>query len=53
MDWVQISSAAASLWVVWFFVLFIGVIVWAYWPKRRSTLEGHGQIPLRGDDGRN
>ena len=52
MDWQAISSAAASLWVVWFFLLFGAVIVWVYWPKRRKKLESHGQIPLRDDDER-
>jgi cytochrome c oxidase cbb3-type subunit IV len=49
MDIQQIWSFAASLWVVWFFVLFIGIIVWAFWPKRRKQLEDHAQIPLRDD----
>ena len=39
-----------SLWLVWLSVLFVGVVVWAYWPKRRRTLERHGSIPLRDDD---
>lgn len=52
MDWQQIWTVAASLWVVWFFLLFAGVIAWAFWPKRRNKLESHGQIPLRDDDER-
>jgi len=52
MDWIQISSAAASLWVAWFFVLFTGIVAWAFWPKRRRTLEEHAQIPLRDDEPR-
>jgi cytochrome c oxidase cbb3-type subunit IV len=37
----------ASLWVVWFTALFVGIVAWALWPSRRSQLEDHGRIPLR------
>ena len=39
-----------SLWVVWLMILFVGIVVWVYWPKRKRELEDHGRIPLR-DDG--
>jgi cytochrome c oxidase cbb3-type subunit 4 len=38
-----------SLWTLWLFVLFVGIVAWAFWPKRRKSLERHGQIPLRDD----
>ncbi len=45
-------SLMRSLWVVWFMVLFVGVAVWAYWPRRRSDMEDHGRIPFRDEDER-
>lgn len=37
-------------WVVWMMGLFIGIVVWAYWPKRKKELQDLGSIPLRDDD---
>lgn len=39
-----------SLWLLWLLLLFVGVAVWIYWPKRRAAMERHAQIPLR-DEG--
>lgn len=25
---------------------FLGIVVWAYWPKNKDKLQAHGQIPL-------
>lgn len=37
------------LWLVWLVALFVGIVAWAYWPKRKRKLEAHGRIPLRDD----
>jgi len=37
-------------WVVWMMGFFIGIVVWAYWPRRKKELESLGNIPLRDDD---
>lgn len=50
MDWQPLYSLLRSLWVVWFMALFIGIVVWAFWPSRRRKLEEHGRIPLRRDE---
>ena len=45
-----------SLWVVWLMAVFVGIVVWVYWPRRKREMEEHAQIPLRddeGNDGRN
>ena len=39
-----------SFWVVWLLVLFVGIVVWVYWPGRKKQLETHGEIPLRDDE---
>ena len=38
-----------SLWVVWLMALFIGIVAWVYWPKRKRKMEEHAQIPLKDD----
>ena len=52
MDLVTLHAAVKSLWVVWMLALFVGIAAWAYWPRRRDTLERHGQIPFRDPDPR-
>ncbi|HEX6956673.1 MAG TPA: cbb3-type cytochrome c oxidase subunit 3 [Ferrovibrio sp.] len=41
-----------SLWTVWFFLLFVGVITWVMWPSRRQQWRKLGNIPLH-DGGTN
>ncbi len=38
-----------SFWLVWMVILFVGIVVWVYWPGRKKTMDAHGRIPL--DDG--
>jgi cbb3-type cytochrome oxidase subunit 3 len=47
MDWTRIHEAASALWVVWFFVLFAGILVWVLRPSKRRILESHREIPFR------
>jgi len=47
MDLVELHATVKSLWVVWMLMLFAGIAAWAYWPRRRRSLERHGEIPLR------
>ena len=46
-----IYETLRSLWVVWLMALFIGIVAWVYWPKRKREMEEHGRIPLRDDGG--
>jgi cytochrome c oxidase cbb3-type subunit 4 len=39
-----------QLWVVWLMVLFIGLVVWVYWPRRKKKFEEYGRIPFKDDD---
>jgi len=39
-----------TFWVVWLMAIFVAIVAWAYWPKRKRKLEDHGRIPLRDDD---
>ena len=47
MDLNWLYSVLSSLWVVWFMALFVAIVLWAFRPSRRRTMEEHGQIPLR------
>lgn len=39
-----------SVWTVWFFVLFVGILIWVFRPSRRAEMNRHAMIPL--DDAR-
>jgi cytochrome c oxidase cbb3-type subunit IV len=52
MDLIEFYPVLKSLWVVWFFLLFGGIVVWAMWPARRDRLQEHGSIPLRDTENR-
>jgi cytochrome c oxidase cbb3-type subunit 4 len=41
-----------SLWVVWFFVLFLGMLWFVLRPSRKTYFEAQADIPLRDDTAR-
>jgi cytochrome c oxidase cbb3-type subunit 4 len=41
------QSTLSTLWVVWFFVLFTGIILYVMSPWRKRGYERAGDIPLR------
>lgn len=52
MDWlIAIYPSLRALWVVWFFLLFVGTVLWIMRPSKRRDWERAGEIPLN-DDGR-
>jgi cytochrome c oxidase cbb3-type subunit 4 len=38
--------------VILFMALFIGIVVWAWWPSRRqkARMQDHAEIPFRDDE---
>lgn len=50
MSILDLYGYASTLWVVWLMAVFVGIIVWAYWPSRKQELESHCDIPLRDDE---
>jgi len=38
-----------ALWVVWFFLLFVGMLAFVLRPSKRAAYEKAGDIPLRDD----
>jgi cytochrome c oxidase cbb3-type subunit IV len=45
-----IHAWASALWPLWLMILFLAIVAWVYWPKRKAELEKQGRIPLRNDD---
>jgi cytochrome c oxidase cbb3-type subunit 4 len=43
----SLQSIFSTLWVVWFFVLFTGIILYVMAPWRKRGYERAGEIPLR------
>ena len=43
----SLQSTLSTLWVVWFFVLFTGIILYVTSPWRKRRYEQAGDIPLR------
>ncbi len=39
----------SSLWVVWLFLVFLGVVAWAFWPGHRNRFKRDAEIPFRED----
>jgi cytochrome c oxidase cbb3-type subunit 4 len=39
-----------TFWVVWLMLVFLGIVGWVLWPRRKEKLEAHGRIPLEDDD---
>ena len=39
-----------ALWVVWFFVLFLGMLWFVLRPSKKTHFESQADIPLRDDD---
>jgi cytochrome c oxidase cbb3-type subunit 4 len=42
--------ALRALWVVWFFVLFLGMLWFVMRPSRKRHFEAQADIPLRDDE---
>lgn len=50
MEWLAANyPLLKQLWVLWFTLLFAGIVVWAFWPSNKSRFEAHGRIPLDDD----
>ena len=44
-----VSNLVATWWTPLFVVLFIAVIVYAFWPRNRATFDEASKLPLRED----
>ena len=49
MDMLRLHEILSTVWVVWFVVLFIGILVWVLRPGSRDAARRHAEIPFRND----
>lgn len=42
----QFLPLLKQLWVVWFLVLFLGIVIWAFRPGAKRRFEADAMIPL-------
>ncbi len=50
MDLMKLQSLLATLWEVWFVLLFLGIMIAVFRPGKRQYYQEQGLIPLR-DEG--
>ena len=46
----ELQSLFSTLWVVWFFVLFGGILIWTLRPAKRAEWQARGETILRDDE---
>ena len=46
---IAIYPALKALWVVWFFVLFVGLVIWVMRPSAKDRYAAMAQLPLNDD----
>ena len=49
MDLMTLYDVLTPIWIVWFVLLFVGIVWWAYSKRRRASLQDHALIPFRED----
>lgn len=47
MDLLKLQSLLSTIWVVWFFVLFLGMLWYVLRPSKRQHYASLADIPLR------
>jgi cytochrome c oxidase cbb3-type subunit IV len=45
--WAQFATTWGLL---YFFAMFVGIVIYAYWPRNKAKFDAAAQIPLRDDD---
>ncbi len=45
----MLVALGRQFWVVWLMLLFIAIVVRAFWPSRKAELDAYGRIPLDDD----
>lgn len=46
----EMQSLFNALWVVWFFLLFGGILAWVLRPSKRAAWEQRGSMIFRDDE---
>lgn len=45
-----VTHTLTSVWFVMAMGTFLGIALWAYWPKNKSRFEADGLIPFKEND---
>jgi len=45
-----VAHTLTSIWGVMAMAAFLGIALWAYWPKNKSRFEADGLIPFKEND---
>lgn len=48
----ELQSLFNTLWVVWFFVLFGGILIWTLRPSKRGEWQERGSMIFQDDESR-
>lgn len=46
----ELQSLFSTLWVVWFFLLFGGILIWVLRPSKREEWKRRGEMILRDNE---
>ena len=49
MDQAQLMAILGTVSTVWFFLFFVAMLAWVYWPNHKARMDRQAQIPLRDD----
>ncbi len=49
MDHNTVTVLSASLGLIWFGAIFLGVVLYAFWPSNKRTFNEAASIPFRED----
>ncbi|MEM6603651.1 MAG: cbb3-type cytochrome c oxidase subunit 3 [Pseudomonadota bacterium] len=45
-----LAKNAGMIGLLFFFCVFVGVAIWAYWPTQKKKLEAYKFLPLKEED---
>ena len=51
MSLIELQSLLSTLWVVWFFILFGGIVIYVMRPSKRQHFASLADIPFRDEAG--
>ncbi|MBI1774020.1 MAG: cbb3-type cytochrome c oxidase subunit 3 [Proteobacteria bacterium] len=49
MDPTEFAAWVRPFMTAWVFAVFLGILGWVYWPRRRAVYDDAASIPLRED----
>lgn len=47
---IEIAQFLRQFWGLWLMIFFLGIIVWAYWPRNKERFNDDAMIPFREDE---